>query len=63
MTLEDISRLLFNKDAMENSLNKKMMTGIIIKQVLNHLKFDAVFQKKLIRSGIVDINSNLFAKM
>ena len=44
MSLEKIKEMLCNKDDEEKSVNKKMMMGIIFKQVLNHLKYDAEFK-------------------
>jgi hypothetical protein len=52
--------MLCNKDAEEKSVNKKMMMGIIIKQVLNHLKYDADFRDQIVKANIVDEKSDLF---
>jgi hypothetical protein len=46
--------MLCNKDAEEKSVNKKMMMGIINKQVLNLLKYDADFRDSIFNAGIVD---------
>jgi hypothetical protein len=52
--------MLCNKEKEEKSVNKKMMMGIIFKQVLNHLKFDAEFKNQIVKTGIVDEKSELF---
>ncbi len=60
MSLEKIKEMLCNKDDEEKSVNKKMMMGIIFKQVLNHLKYDAEFKNQILNAGIVDEKSELF---
>jgi hypothetical protein len=52
--------MLCNKDAEEKSVNKKMMMGIINKQVLNLLKYDADFRDSIVNAGIVDEKSDFF---
>jgi hypothetical protein len=60
MSQEELKVMLCNKDKEEKSVNKKMMMGIIIKQVLNHLRYDAEFKNQIVNAGIVDEKSELF---
>ena len=60
MSLEELKVMLSKKDDEEKSVNKKMMMGIIIKQVLNHLRYDAEFKNQIVNAGIVDEKSELF---